>query len=256
MKNLTKASFLTILVATALAGCKGSSSTTKTVYTTVTSSSSTSTTTTDTTCSDAVARTGATKTCYFTELPSLVFSGSGVAGYNYWSSANNLPSDFSKNNFRTDASFAVRIKPVIVDGGTSFQGRTCSQYTKNNFTKLQVKMMLSRTSDNGVSSNIKTLTADVGSYSNTARFTVPGGTTDPYVLSVYSVLSNHRCNVVSGVSYGTAPTGCPSAYYDIPLVQKYNSDGSVNTTGTAALPTECVGFEIQFATDDTYDLPN
>lgn len=241
MKNLKQTSFLILLLAATLASCVQKSGTTKTIYTTVTNPSTTtgSGTGSTTSCSDGVARSGATR-CYYKELPTFVFSGSGMQGPIYWSSATDLPSDFSKYNFVTDATFAVRIKPVIVDGGTSIQKRRCSQYTKNNFTKLQVKVMLGKESDNGLSSNIQTLTASVGSYSNTARFTVSRGTNAPYVMSIYSVLSNHRCNAL----YGSAPTGCPSAYYDIPVV--------VNT----AYETECVGFELQFATDETYDLPN
>lgn len=188
-------------------------------------------------CSDGVARSGATK-CYYSNLSTFVFNGPGTVGPVYWSSANNLPSHISPNQFRTDASFAVRIKPLVADGGKSIQGRSCSQYTKNNFDKLQVQIMLRRTGDS--LGEVKTLTGSVNGTSNVARFTVPGGTTEPYVLEVVSVLSNHRCNA----AYGKAPTGCPSAYYDIPVVT------------TTSYPTECVAFNLEYATDETYDFPN
>lgn len=188
-------------------------------------------------CSDGVARAGATK-CYYTNLDTLVFSGPGTVGPIYWSSATDLPGHISPNQFRTDASFAVRVKPIVADGGSSRQGRSCSQFTKNNFSKLQVKVMLRRSGDS--LGEVKTLTGEVNKSSNTARFTVPGGTTEPYILEVVSVLSNHRCNA----AYGSAPSGCPNAYFDIPVVS--------NTNYT----TECVAFNIEYATDDTYDLPN
>lgn len=202
---------------------------------TITTTPSPTPTSSSSTC-DGVFRTGATS-CYYKVLPTFVYSGSGVAGFHYWASNVDLPSNLDPNIFRTDANFAVRIRPVVVDGGTSKQGRTCSQYTKNNFSKLQVKLMLRRTTDS-VSSNIQTLVANVNSYSNVGRFVLPGGTTAPYVLEVHSILSNHRCNS----TYGTPPTGCPNSFYDIPVV-----------TGT--YPTDCVGFELEFATDSTYDFP-
>lgn len=188
-------------------------------------------------CSDGVARSGATR-CYYNNLDTFVFSGPGTRGPVYWSSANNLPSHISPNQFRTDASFAVRMKPLVADGGTSIQGRKCSQYTKTYFNKLKVEVMLRRSGD-GLG-EVKTLTGSVNGTSNTVRFTVPGGTTEPYVLEVVSVLSNHRCDS----HYGSAPSGCPNAFFDIPLV-----------TSTAN-PTECVAFNLEYATDDTYDFPN
>lgn len=185
---------------------------------------------------NGIPRSGATS-CYYTNLPQLVFSGPGTIGPVYWSSNTNLPSHISPNQFRTDATFSVRIKPSYADGGNSTQGRSCSQFTKTNFGKLQVQVMLRRSNDS--LGEVKTLTADVGAYSSTARFSVPGGTTNPYILEVVSVLSNHRCNAY----YGSAVGGCPNVYYDIPVNSSPN-------------PTECVAFHIEYATDNTYDLPN
>lgn len=189
-------------------------------------------------CADGVARSGATR-CYYNNLPTLVFSGPGTVGPVYWSSANDLPAHISPNQFKTDASFAVRMKPSTVSGGTSIQGRNCSSWTQNNFNKLQVQVMLRRAGD-GLG-EVKTLTGAVGSASNTARFTVPGGTTSPYILEVISVLSNHSCDQAK---YGKLATPCTSTtFYPIPV------------NGTS-YPTECVAFNLEVATDDTYDLPN
>jgi len=131
------------------------------------------------------------------------------------------------------------MKPSTVSGGTSRQNRTCAPWTQNNFSKLQVQVMLRRSVDS--LGEVKTLTASVGSNSNTARFTVPGGTTAPYILEVVSVLSDHSCkeNI-----YGKLASPCTSTtFYPIPL-------------NTGSNPTECVAFNLEYATDETYDLPN
>jgi hypothetical protein len=249
MKNVTKISFLLLLVATTLASCSQKTSGTKTVYTTVTNPSTGTDTGTGTGtgtvtgCSDGVARSGTTS-CYYSNLPRLVISGPGTYGTTIWSSKNNLPSSISQNQFRTDATFAVRIKPTYpLANEPSRQGRTCSGYTSTNFTKLKVWVMLRRSIDS--LGEVQELTASVNSYSNTARFTVPGGTSDPYIVEVIGVNSDHRCNTVYGSLSTSDRAACTAGtkYYDIP----------VNST---TAPTECVAFKMDIATDDTYDLPN
>lgn len=201
-----------------------------------------------TNCSDGVARTDATR-CYYTLGP-LTFNGSGQSGYRYWQSNTDLATDFTQDIFKTDMNFRVRIKPVIANDTYSRQGRKCSQFTKNNWNRLQVRLMLSKSSDNGLSTNIKTFSAKVGEYSAAQNFNVPTGATGPLVLSVNSFMSDHRCyNDGKKYVYGTLPTAdlnkClnGTTFYDIPLV-----------TSTAN-PTECIAFEIDFATDTTYDIP-
>ncbi len=190
---------------------------------------------------DGVYRSGATS-CYYANLPKLVFSGPGTLGPVYWSSNTDLPNFISPGQFITDATFSIRMKPSYVDGGTSKQGRNCSQWTKTNFSKLKIEVMLRKA---GTSlGEVKTLTANVDAYSSVARFSVPSGTTTPYILEVVSVLSNHRCNAV----YGSAPGGCPNSFFDIP-VNNTSTNGVLN-------PTECVAFNLEYATDNTYDLPN
>jgi hypothetical protein len=239
MSTVNKSFPLFVIFFTLLTGCSqkttNNKTTTSTTSTNASGTNSSSTTTTNNGC-DGIARDGIT-TCYYTNLPTLTFSGPGTVGPVYWSSNSNLPGHISPNQFRTDATFNVRIKPLYADG-TSLQGRTCSQFTKTNFSKLQVQLMLRRSVDS--LGEVKTLTADVNSNSAKASFTVPGGTTNPYILEVISVMSNHRCNAV----YGSAPGGCPNAYYDIPK----------NTN--VANPTECVAFKIEYSTDNTLDLPN
>ncbi|MBC7713552.1 MAG: hypothetical protein H7177_09440 [Rhizobacter sp.] len=255
MKNITRTSFFILLLSTAIVSCTQSSSTTNKKSTTSTSNGSTTTTTdgtvvndgttTTTGCPGGVYRSGATS-CYFSNLPRLVFNGPGAYGTTLWSSATGLPSSISPSQFRTDASFAVRMKPSYAVGNEiSRQGRTCGQYLTTNFKKLKVYVMFRRTVDS--IGEVKELTATVGAYSNTARFTVPGGTTEPYILEVVGVSSDHRCQAsIYGALSATQTAACTAGtlYLDIPY----------RTPATAQ--TECVAFSMDMATDNTYDLPN
>ncbi len=244
MKNTKKASFLVLLLsAIVLSGCGKETTGKSTVnnYYSGSSSSSSSTTTADGTTCDGVAKSGATS-CYYTNIPRFVFSGPGT--YNngatvYWSSNTNLPSYVSKNQFRSDAYISFRMKPSYGSAYEStLQGKKCAIDTLTNFSKLKVWVMLRRASDS--IGPIKEMTASVNSYSNTVSFDVSSfSTTDPYIMEIVGVNSNHRCNA----KYGTAMSGCPDMYYDIPYV--------TNTTGY----TECAAFNVEMATDSTYGFP-
>ncbi|MBC7428436.1 MAG: hypothetical protein H7336_07490 [Bacteriovorax sp.] len=258
MKNIMHTSFFILLLSAALSGCTQSTSTTnksKSSSASTTGSTGGGTdggtvvvtdgTTTVSGCSGGVARSGATS-CYYSNLPRMVFSGPGTYGQTLWSSSTGLPSSISPSQFRTDASFAVRMKPSYpVANEISRQGRTCGQYLTTNFKKLKVYVMFRRTVDS--IGEVKELTATVGSYSNTARFTVPGGTTEPYILEVVGVASDHRCQAnIYGALASTQTAACNAGtlYLDIP----YRNPTTVQT--------ECVAFNMDMATDNTYDLPN
>ena len=133
------------------------------------------------------------------------------------------------------------IPSYITDARNSKQGRKCSQYTATNFTKMKLFVML-RKSGVSVGETAELIaTADSSgnwNYSNTYRYSVPSGTTSPLILEVVGVQTNHRCTG----KYGTPPANC--TFMDIPVVTSTNN------------PTECVGFKLQMATDETYDLPN
>jgi hypothetical protein len=183
---------------------------------------------------DGVARAGVTK-CYFKNIPTITASG-GTFGQSWWSSTSYVAATGSDPKvFSTDATFNVRIIPrVATTGSTSTFGKSCSTYM-NYATKLKVQLMLHR---NGVSvGEIATLTADMDIPSKVWHFTVPASS-DPLVLEVVNVLSDSRCSGKYGTKLSTCST---NPYYDIPI----------NTKG----PTECVAFDLQFSTDETYDLP-
>jgi hypothetical protein len=102
-------------------------------------------------------------------------------------------------------------------------------------TKLKVQLMLHKS---GVSvGEVATLTSSLNTPSNVWHFTIPA-TSTPLILEVINVNSDSRCTGI----YGSKPTSCTTnPYLDIPI----NNDG----------PTECVAFDIQYSTDQTYDLP-
>ena len=183
---------------------------------------------------DGVARSGVTK-CYYKNIPTVIASG-GTYGQSWWSSTNYVVATGADPKiFSTDATFNVRIIPrTPTTGSTSTFGKSCSTYM-NYATKLKVQLMLHR---NGVSvGEVATLTAPIDTASTVWHFTVPASS-DPLVLEVVNVLSDSRCSGYYGSKLSTCST---NPYYDIPI----------NTKG----PTECVAFDIQFSTDETYDLP-
>jgi hypothetical protein len=216
--------------------------------TSTSSSSSSSTSTTDSSSSttisgcDGVYRSGAS-TCYYKNLPEVTVSGPGTYGTTLWSSSTDLSgTGLSQNQFVTDATFSVRMVPsYILDKRTSKQGRVC---TNQRTVPTKVKLFVMMRKSTASLGEVATLTATYNTssstwdYSNTYRYTVPGGTTSPYVLEVVGVQTNQRCLESS------PPATCSTEpYMDIPVV-----------TGTS--PTPCIGFKLQMATDETYDLPN
>lgn len=254
MKNMKKMSFLVLLLSVAaLTGC-GQKTTGKSVTNNYITNPSTSSDSGSGTGSDSiygcngVAKSGATS-CYYTNIPRLVFSGPGTNGGLYWSSKStsnggNLPTYISQNQFRSDAYISFRMKPSYGSANeVTLQGKKCAAPTLTYFTKLKVYLMLRRASDS--IGQVKELTANVNSYSNTAIFDVSSlSTTEPYVVEIVGVNSNHRCNV-NGGKYGSALAGCPDMYYDIPFITN-------STTGLM----ECVAMNLEMATDSTYNFPN
>lgn len=183
---------------------------------------------------DGIARDGVTR-CYYKNIPTIMASG-GVYGQTWWSSTDFITSSGnSPHQFSTDSTFHVRIIPrTPTANATSTFSKTCSPY-RMYATKLKVQLMLRKS---GVSvGEVATLTAPIGSASSVYHFSVPVST-EPLILEVVNVQSDSRCTGF----YGSKPTSCTTnPYLDVPI----------NTAG----PTECVAFDIQYSTDETYDLP-
>lgn len=255
MKNLIKTSFFLTLVAMIAVGCQQKSSTNK--KSSSTSSSSTGTTDLSTGTKtldgcDGVYRADATS-CYRADIPTFTLSGTstsaGVAiGPVLWSSATSLPSTYSQNSFVTDATFKVRIKASYPNANArSAQGRLCSGPMAYNFTRVKVYLMLRRTIDS-ITTPVEVV-AKVGAYSTKKSLPIPGGTTEPYILEVVGIATDHRCTTTA---YGSLSTNekaaCTAGTYwgSIPLV--------VSSAYPDAL-TSCAGITLEYSTDSTYDLP-
>ncbi|MDO9182389.1 MAG: hypothetical protein Q7U04_08260 [Bacteriovorax sp.] len=241
MKSFYKVSTI-LLTITALSACTVKSTNSK--VTSAVSNSSNGSSTTDpatippvtggNSC-DGVYHDGATS-CYYKNIPTIQASG-GVYGQTWWSSTNFISSTGnSPGQFSSDYTFNVRIIPRSpTANATSTFGKVCSPY-KMYATKIKVQLMMHKY---GVSlGEVATLTSTIGAPSNVYHFTVPRGTGNPLILEVVNVSSNSRCTGF----YGSNPSNCSTnPYLDIPI----------NTLG----PTECVAFDIQYSTDETYDLP-
>lgn len=191
---------------------------------------------------DGVYRDGATR-CYYKNIPTIQVMGATTAatssGSPYWSSVNLTASGtgISPNQFATDGTFNLRIIPrraasTTAPSNPSVPGKTCSPFM-NNATKLYVQIRLRQQSAS--TGELATLSSTIDTASNVWHFSPPV-TAQPLILEVTNVLADIRCKQSGGVSY------CP--YADIPL-----------NSPSATYPTECVAFDIQYSTDETYDVP-
>lgn len=255
MKNLIKTSFFITLVAVMATGCNKKSTTNK--KSSSSSSTSTSSGTTDLSTGtqtvdgcNGVYRADATS-CYRADIPTFTLSGTastGIAiGPILWSSATSLPSTYSQNSFVTDATFKVRFKASNPNANSrSAQGRLCSGPMAYNFTRVKLYVMLRRTIDS--ITTYKEITAKVGAYSTKTSLSIPGGTTEPYILEVVGIATDHRCNAAYGKLSTNEQAACTAGTYwgSIPLV--------VSSTYPDAL-TSCAGITLEYSTDSTYDLP-
>jgi len=191
---------------------------------------------------DGVSRDGATR-CYYKNIPTIQVMGATSAatsnGTPYWSSSTitSNGTGISPNQFATDGTFNIRIIPRLANATTaasnpSVAGKTCSPFM-NNAKKLYVQIRLRQ--QGASTGEIATLSAAIDAASNVWHFSPPASAT-PLVLEVINVMSDIRCNLSGGKYY------CP--YADIPL-----------NSPTMTYPTECVAFDLQYSTDETYDLP-
>ncbi len=195
---------------------------------------------------NGVYRSGASR-CYYSELPKILFSGlpttTPVNTVSIWSSASlvtALPS-FSPNNFVTDGSFSVRFKPSVATAGVSQQGKVCSSPMGYNVKRVKLHLMLRRQGDS--ISSIYETTAKIDDYSSKIYLPVISGTSAPYILEVMGIETDHRCNAYGNLSTNEKAACAAGTYWGtIPLVTSNN-------------PTSCVAVKLEFATDETYDLP-
>lgn len=168
---------------------------------------------------------GEAKKCYYTNLPMLTVT-KGYPGKKYWSSTS-LSNDLKKQ-FRTENVLNLRIIARKNGSELSTFNKKCNE---KSFiaTKLKVKLIL-RTPEN-MSGETATLISRIDRPSSTWNFTVPQSD-QALIVDVIDVKSNSRC------------VKCKKS--------KYLDLQSGDQKGIAK---ECAAFDIQFATDSTYDLP-
>ena len=193
---------------------------------------------------DGINNTGAIK-CYFKNIPTIQVMGVSRenSGKTIWSSRS-LDSSIPQNQFTTDEVFNVRIVPRMAIKtnqavNPSVPLKSCNHTMTNIATKLFVQLKLQTKEEDlaGLTSGeVATLSAGIDEASKVWHFS-KRVTRSNLVLKVITVFSDSRCKQPNGAGY------CP--YADIPLA--YPTDYKI--------PTECVAFDIQFSTDETYDLP-
>lgn len=254
MKNLINTTLFLSLVMVMASGCT-QKTTTKKSSSSSSSNGSITNPSTDTGTGtidgcDGVYRANATS-CYRSDIPTFSLSGTEsktvVVGPVLWSSRTSLPSTYSQNSFVTDSTFKVRIKALQNSNSVSMQGRNCSGPMAYNFSRIKVSFMLRRSSDS--ITVYKEAIANVGSFGTKISLPVPGGTTDPYILEVVGVATDHRCKVEYGTLSTNEKAACTAGTYwgTIPL--------QLPTAAYSNPPTSCVGVVMEYSTDSTYDLP-
>lgn len=193
--------------------------------------------------------TGANK-CYYKNIPTIQVMGATnyaiTNGVPFWSSTN-LGSSISQNQFATDEVFNVRIVPRMAIKtnpavNPAVPGKSCNHTMTNDriATKLFIQIKLQTKEEHLAGSadgEVATLSASIDQPSTVWHFS-KRVTPSNLVIKVVNVLTDTRCRAGGAGAAGYCP------YSDLPL----NS-----ATSTAA--TECVAFDIQYSTDETYDLP-
>jgi hypothetical protein len=150
----------------------------------------------------------------------------------FWASNRNVGSN-NQYIFQTDSRLNLRVKALDAPtaNSTDSNGMECTQRPLN-YTKLQVNVCVRSASGSCVSEHSFT-DVQVGSFSPVKEFNVPANTNEPLVIEVKDVKWNYDY-----IYYGYANGG----YQDV-------------TEMYAVWYKDCVRFQIEFATDETKDIP-
>lgn len=200
-------------------------------------------------CPGGIDRGNAIIECYYRNIPKIIFSGPGDV--TNWSSLTNLANTpVPQDQFRTDSYLGIRMKPFKVTGGTSIQGRKCHSWPEA--TKVKIEVMIRRAEDS-ISMVRRELEASLDSYSNVARFKKANGelpgTNSPYIIEIIKVHTNWRCLSDAKLPVGSQNQAAYCPYHNFPVTIFANDP--VKTQNTV---TECVGVQLEVATDNSYDF--
>lgn len=171
-------------------------------------------------------------------LPIIAVHGTANPNYNpppngiFWSSERNVGVN-DQYIFQTDSRMNIRVKALSAPTANSVDsnGISCTQRPLN-YTKLQLDVCVRAKNGSCVFEHSFTDVA-VNSYSLVKEFSVPANTSDPLVIEVRDVKWNYDY-----IYYGYAN----SSYQDV-------------TEMYAVWYKDCVRFQIEFATDETQDIP-
>ena len=150
-----------------------------------------------------------------------------------WSSLADMTTSISQNVLRFNSRFHIRVRAILGPAYENDSKGIYCQYIANDYTKLQLGITLKK---QGASSGDYYLFDNVGvnQFSGVHPFVVPQNTSDPLIIEVSNVKWDYTCIDYTNQGFPDVPGACPFA---------------------SVWDTSCVGFEIQFATDDTKDIP-
>jgi hypothetical protein len=179
---------------------------------------------------------------YYT-LPQIVFHGAKRTSGNFsyhWSSADDPSFSSMQNLFSTDTRFNIR---VLIKSGPSRSTKDNYNVTCNNaplpYAKLKVKVGLRVQGATSYYSQREFDVTDVDSCTGVHEFNVPS-TSFPLIVDIMSVAWDYTCKYFYK-GYETSP----SAAYACPLETIGGYWGN-----------DCLGVELQMATDYTKDIPH
>ncbi len=155
------------------------------------------------------------------------------AGTIAWSSATDSRLSGQQNLFRTDSRFNMRILAKASPGKGSFPGGVTCNYAALPYTKLKVKARLRLSTANTA---FKTYTFDniqVDSCSNVFEFRPPPSSA-PWVIELMDVQWDYSCIAYTQGGFPQVPQ-CPWDY---------------------VWANDCYELSVQWATDDTRDIPH
>ena len=189
--------------------------------------------------------------CYHVVSPTVIAHGNPLANNEFLYQTSLHATGIPQSYFNSDYKFQIRLMPKMAAYNESTNGRSptrvCGVPTNASgftYTKMAVTIELKNKTQN-YSVGTRTIYADLvqnttnglGWTPSTKAVFNTNGLSGEYDIIVKNIKTNHRCS-----EWGTKNTSC-TVFEDLPYVRTQTS------------PTDCVAFEIHFATDFTRNLP-
>lgn len=192
-------------------------------------------------------------TCYYVASPTVIAHGNPLVNNEFFYQTSVHTTEIPQTRFKSDLKYQVRIMPKVASYNDSTTGRspmrTCNSPInasngKYTYSKLAVTIELKHKALNFFAGT-KTIYADLKQNTSNGLGWTPSskvvfdtdGHPGEYDIRIKRIQTNHRCSY-----FGTKNNDC-TTLEDLPYVT------------TQSTKTDCVAFEIHFATDDTRNLP-